>query len=135
VAALHRHNALHRVCVGSFSDARLARVRAAAGPALATSLGPRQVARLRLASLTGRRLRWAPGVVAAQVPIRHKGLRIVDRRFVAAAHRSGLHVHVWTIDDPTTMTALLDLGVDGIMTDRIDVLRDVLTARGSWPPD
>jgi glycerophosphoryl diester phosphodiesterase len=132
IDALRRHNAVDRVCVGAFSDARLARVRAAFGPRLATSLGPREVARLRLASLAGARVRAHPSAAAAQVPIRHNGVRIVDKRFVTTAHRSGLQVHVWTIDDPTTMSALLDLGVDGIMTDRIDVLRDVLTARGSW---
>lgn len=128
---LRRHGALDRVCVGSFSDARLTRFRAAC-PSVATSLGPRGVARLRVASLTGGRPRFAPGVCAAQVPVRHRGVRVVDARFVAAAHRIGLQVHVWTIDDPETMLRLLDLGVDGIMTDRIDVLRDVLTARGHW---
>ena len=132
VRAVRRHGALDRVCVGSFSGSRLAKVRAALGPGLATSMGPRDVARLRLASLTGGRPRFGAGVCAAQVPVRHKALRIVDKRFIVTAHRVGLQVHVWTIDDPAVMSHLLDLGVDGIMTDRIDVLRDVLTARGSW---
>jgi glycerophosphoryl diester phosphodiesterase len=58
---------------------------------------------------------------------------VVDARFIAHAHRLGMQVHVWTIDDPAVMHDLLDLGVDGIMTDRIDVLRAVLTERGHWP--
>nr|WP_205751731.1 glycerophosphodiester phosphodiesterase [Cryptosporangium phraense] len=132
IATITTHQAEDRVCVGSFSDARLNRVRAAFGGSVATSLGPRDVARLKLASLTRSRPTFAPGVCAAQVPIRHSGLRLVDARFVDKAHQAGLQVHVWTIDDPATMHRLLDLGVDGIMTDRIDVLRDVLTARGSW---
>lgn len=132
IATIRRHGAQRRVCVGSFSGARLARIRAALGPGLASSLAPSEVARLRLASLTGRRPRWAAGVCAAQVPVRHRSLRIVDPRFIATAHRLGLHVHVWTVNDPDAMHWLLDLGVDGIMTDRIDVLRDVLTARGFW---
>ncbi|MFF2041929.1 glycerophosphodiester phosphodiesterase [Kitasatospora sp. NPDC058170] len=135
IEAVRRTNAWDRVCVGGFSDSRLAAVRAAAGPRLATSLGPREVARLRLRSLAGPLLRGrgAPFAgVCAQVPERHRGVRVVDRAFVRAAHRLGLQVHVWTVDDPTRIRALLDLGVDGIMADRIDVLRDVLGERGCW---
>jgi glycerophosphoryl diester phosphodiesterase len=72
--------------------------------------------------------------VAAQVPVRHGRLRVVDRRLLACAHRAGLQVHVWTIDDPEEMCRLLDLGVDGIMTDRIETLRDVFAERDLWPP-
>ncbi|MGW2251005.1 glycerophosphodiester phosphodiesterase [Kitasatospora sp. NPDC001660] len=135
VEAIRRTDAWDRVCVGGFSDSRLAAVRAAAGPRLATSLGPREVARLRLRSLAGPLLpgRGTPYAgTCAQVPERHRGVRVVDRAFVRAAHRLGLHVHVWTVDDPTRIRALLDLGVDGIMADRIDVLRDVLSERGCW---
>ena len=53
--------------------------------------------------------------------------------FVERAHRAGLPVLVWTIDDPTEMERLLDLGVDGLMTDRPSVLKAVLAARGEWP--
>ncbi|GAA2811708.1 glycerophosphodiester phosphodiesterase [Kitasatospora sp. CM 4170] len=135
VETIRRTGAWDRVCVGGFSDSRLAAVRAAAGPRLATSLGPREVARLRLLSLAGPLLRAgrAPFAgVCAQVPERHLGVRVVDRAFVRAAHRLGLQVHVWTVDDPTRIRALLDLGVDGIMADRIDVLRDVLGENGCW---
>jgi glycerophosphoryl diester phosphodiesterase len=69
---------------------------------------------------------------AAQVPTQQKGVPIVTRRFVEAAHASGLVVHVWTIDDPDEMSRLLDLGVDGIMTDRPELLRDVMVHRGQW---
>jgi glycerophosphoryl diester phosphodiesterase len=58
----------------------------------------------------------------------------VDERFVAAAHARGLQVHVWTVDTPEEVTALLDLGVDGIMTDRPAMLREVLEKRGQWMP-
>ena len=60
------------------------------------------------------------------------GVTLVDERFVLTAHRYGLDVHVWTIDDPQEMRDLLDLGVDGIMTDEPAVLRSVLEARRSW---
>jgi glycerophosphoryl diester phosphodiesterase len=132
VDTVQRTGAADRTLLASFSDARLQRLRALAGPTVATSLGIRGVARLWLASRTGRPVRVPPTVVAAQVPVRHSGVRVVDRRFVEYAHRLGLHVHVWTIDHPAEMHELLDLGVDGIMTDHVDVLRDVYRSRGRW---
>jgi glycerophosphoryl diester phosphodiesterase len=135
VTTIERAGAQDRVLLASFSDARLARLRTLAGPQVATSLGGRSVARLRMASLTRRRVILPSSVVAAQVPVRYGRVRVVDRWFVRYAHKLGLQVHVWTIDDPATMNELLDLGVDGIMTDRVDVLRDVYTSRGLWPAD
>ncbi len=67
-----------------------------------------------------------------QVPIRHRGLRVIDRAFVARAHALGLRVHAWTVNDPAAMRALLDMGVDGIMTDELEILREVLRSRGAW---
>lgn len=122
-----------RICLASFSDARLRRLRTLTHGRVATSMGQREVARLRAASFmrtSVRALRF-PGQ-AAQVPATFRGRRIVDRRFVETAHSLGKKVHVWTIDDPAEMTSLLDLGVDGIMTDEPLVLKDVLTARGEW---
>jgi glycerophosphoryl diester phosphodiesterase len=57
---------------------------------------------------------------------------VADRRYVGFAHRHHIDVHVWTIDDEATMEHLLDLGVDGIMTDRPSVLKAVLERRGLW---
>ncbi len=132
VTTLRRAGVADRVLLASFSDARLARLRRLAGPAFATSLGVRGAARLRLASVTGLPPRFPASVVAAQVPIAAGRLPVVVRRFVGYAHRIGLQVHVWTIDDAPAMHRLLDLGVDGIMTDRVDVLRDVYLSRGVW---
>jgi len=134
LAAVRSAGALDRVLLASFSDARTARMRAAVGPEVATSLGSRGAARLWVASRAGRgAARTAGRVAAAQVPVRQGPIRVVDDRFVRYAHALGLQVHVWTVDAPDRMHELLDLGVDGIMTDRIDVLRDVYTARGCWP--
>jgi len=126
VAALNRHDCLDRVCVGAFSDKRLRRLRTALGDGLCTSFGPAQVAAWRF----GLPVPW--GGEIAQVPVEQGPLTVVNRRAVERAHRRGYQVHVWTIDDPAEMHRLLDLGVDGLMTDRPVVLKDVLTERGEW---
>jgi glycerophosphoryl diester phosphodiesterase len=120
-----------RICVGSFSEGRVRRAQRLAGPRLATSFGTRGVLSLRLRSwglpVTVRR-----SAVAAQVPRSQSGIPVTDRRFVRAAHARGLQVHVWTVNEPEEMHRLLDLGVDGIMTDHIDTLRKVMEDRGVW---
>ncbi|MEO6628816.1 MAG: glycerophosphodiester phosphodiesterase [Aquihabitans sp.] len=129
-AVLNRTGAVDRVCIGSFSDDRLDRLRTALGPSLCTSLGPKAVARLRAGSY-GLPIGRMDGA-CVQVPHRFKGVNVVDERFVSRAHAAGLQVHVWTIDDPDEMHELLDMGADGIMTDRPAVLRSVLESRGAW---
>lgn len=123
--------AMGRVCIGSFAEGRLAAVRRSAAPAPVTSLSPREVRTLVAVSKA-----WLPmrrgTAVAAQVPMRHGRVRIVTPRLVRTAHRAGLEVHVWTVDDAALMERLLDIGVDGIMTDRPDRLRAVLDRRGAW---
>ena len=76
--------------------------------------------------LTGRK------VSALQIPHRRGRLTIASRGLVRRAHAAGRPVHVWTVDDPDEMRQLLDRGVDGIFTDRTDLLKDVLTERGDW---
>jgi glycerophosphoryl diester phosphodiesterase len=124
-----------RLCLASFSDPRVAAARRVLGPALCTSLGPRGVAALRLSSYSPR----AAGLVrmqagCAQVPLQLGGRALVDERFIAAAHARDLQVHVWTVDDPEECTRMLDLGVDGVMTDRPAMLKAVLEKRGQWVP-
>lgn len=129
--------ATDRVCIGAFSGKRIARLRALLGPTLCTSLGPGGVARLRAAATAvpgAGRIAGALEAPCAQVPVRQGPVPIVDRRFVDTAHRLGLAVHVWTIDDAPQMDALLDLGVDGIMTDQPATLKQVLQQRGQWFP-
>ncbi|MDF5756724.1 glycerophosphodiester phosphodiesterase [Spongiactinospora sp. TRM90649] len=137
--AVRRTGAYDRVCLTSFSDERLSRARAAMGREVCSALGPRDVAALRAAAATsgyGRLLtRLArSGVPCAQVPVGFRGLRVTTRALVRTAHALGMQVHVWTINDPARMEQLLDLGVDGIMTDDITGLRRVLRERGMWHP-
>jgi glycerophosphoryl diester phosphodiesterase len=128
---IERIDGWDRICVGSFSESRVVRAQRLAGPRLATSYGTRGVLGLRLRSW-GMPAKLRRSAVAAQVPESQWGIPVVDRRFVRKAHALGLQVHVWTINDPDRMHRLLDLGVDGIMTDHIDTLRKVLEDRGSW---
>ena len=130
VRVLLEHDALDRVCLGSFSDARLRILRDRLGPRACTSMGPRAVARLVAASRIG--LVGPPTGHAAQVPPNQGRIPVVTRRLVERAKRWGVPVHVWTIDDPAEMHRLLDLGVEGIMTDDTRTLRDVMRARGLW---
>jgi glycerophosphoryl diester phosphodiesterase len=130
---LRRHDALDRVCVGGFSDQRLARLRSLLGDDLCTSAGPRATAAFMAGvKLPGFRIPSDAAYRCLQIPVRQAGLELVTTATVAAAHANGLAVHVWTIDDPLEMHRLLDLGVDGIMTDRPSVLRTVLEDRGQW---
>lgn len=130
ISAIRRHDLLDRVCVGSFSDARLAIVHESFGPDVCLGMGRLEVARLRGAAsrfpIDGFRAR------CAQVPVKQGPLTIVDERFVKAAHERSISVQVWTVDEAVEMGRLLDLGVDAIMTDQPKVLRDVLTDRGEW---
>jgi glycerophosphoryl diester phosphodiesterase len=133
------HRAIDRVCVGSFSDRRLRAVRVLVGPRLATAAGPSEVAALRLAP--ERLARWLSSPAAAlQVPaggvlaVRRAGpsvtVPLVTPPLVRRVHALGKHLHVWTVDDADEMHRLLDLGVDGIVSDRIDTLAAVLAQRG-----
>lgn len=128
---IERTGAWERICLGSFSEARVVRAQRLAGPRLATSYGTRGVLNLRLRSW-GLPAAVRRSAVAAQVPEEQSGVQVVDRRFVRAAHARGLQVHVWTVNEPERMHRLLDLGVDGIMTDHIGTLRKVMEDRGIW---
>lgn len=126
VASLKRTGALDRVLIGSFSDRRIRGLRGLLGEKLCTSMGPAAVAALKFGPTR------ATAAHAAQVPVSQGRLIVTDRRFVDRAHERGVQVHVWTIDEPAEIERLLDLGVDGIMTDRPAVLREVLERRGQW---
>lgn len=127
---LRRMDVLDRVCIGSFSDARIARMRAAFGEAVCTSMGPREVGRFWLAK---RRIpvgRFRANCI--QIPVKQGPITLVDAASVRTAHRLGLKMHVWTIDDEAEMRRLVQLGVDGIMTDRPSLLRSVLKSSAGF---
>lgn len=135
VTAIERTRAHERVCIASFSDARRRAVERALTRPVATSAGTGTAARFRLAVAMRRTGPVASALAAVdglQVPEQHRRLPVVTAATVRAAHAAGRFVHVWTVNDRADMVRLLDLGVDGIVSDRADVLRDVLRARGAW---
>ena len=130
---VEERGAHERLLVGSFSARRLTRFRRLTGGRVPTSAHPLEVLAFRflpsgrLADLLTR-----GRVAALQVPHRRGCLTVTSAGLVRRAHRVGKHVHSWTIDDPEEMILLLDRGVDGLMTDRTDILKDVLVQRGQW---
>ena len=135
LARLLRHRPFAtRVCVAGAWDGWLARLRRSV-PEVRTALGWRSLAALvwysRTRTALPRRVATAP---FAHLPIRLGSRPIAFQRLVRDAHGIAVRVIVWTVDDPLVMHQLLDIGVDGIITDRPDLLRDVLISRGAWSP-
>ena len=132
IDTIRRTNCLDRICVGSFSDKRLRHIRSELGDGLCSSMGPQEVVRLVVGSNTGITLNPSRHALIAQVPVRQGPIPVVTNKSISRAHRLGIQVHVWTIDDPLRMGQLLDMGVDGIMSDDTRALKDVFTARHLW---
>lgn len=119
-----------RLIVGSFSDERLEEFREITGGNVPTSTGSVLTRSWLIASRVGR---GGGGEASAlQIPTHMRGVRVANRKLVEAAHKNGLQVHVWTVNDPAEMETLLDLGVDGLITDRPDLLKDLLVAKDQW---
>lgn len=129
------------MCITSFSTRRLAQMRARlpmfTDREVCMALGPRGLMALRAKSYGGPAAKLvrlaATGVACAQVPYGLGPVPFVTAAFVDHAHRLGLQVHAWTVNDPAAMERLLDLGIDGIMTDELITLRRIMSARGLWP--
>jgi len=124
-----------RVCVGSFSQRRIRRFRRLSRGTVATAAAPIGTVMTRFGpQIATGRLRTPADVfqVPPWIPLRGRRIRVITRQLVETAHRHGKQVHAWTVDDPAEMHRLLDLGVDGLVSDRIDVLKQVLLDRGAW---
>lgn len=129
-AFLRRRGLEDRVIVGAFSDARLARFRNASEGRVATSSGPAETLALWTAARFGRTL--STKADALQIPEDFAFIALPDRKLVQAAEAGGRQVHVWTVNDPDHMARLLDVGVHALITDRPDVLKQLLVERGEW---
>jgi glycerophosphoryl diester phosphodiesterase len=132
---INRTGAHGRVLVASFSDRRRLRVLGLLEARTASSAGMavNALIRLGLPPVLMPVLRRTARVDAVQVPLAYRGIPVLTRGFLRRCARAGLQVHVWTINDRALMEELLDRGVDGLVSDRADLLADVLSRRGSWP--
>ena len=130
--AVRAAGAADRVCLAGNDDALLADARAVLGPGVAAAMGWRSTARLVTAARTGTRPHWWTPAPFVHVPLRFGRVPVFAGRLVAMAHELGARVLVWTVDDPADMRRVLDAGVHGLITDRRDLARDVLIARGEW---
>lgn len=127
-----RTGAADRVLVSSFSASRIREFRAASAGRVATAAAPPEVARFLALPGPLAAARLDPTVRALQIPQRRGRLRVLAPRVIRRAHRAGLHVHVWTVDEAEDIERLVAAGVDGLMTDRTDTLRTVLQRLGRW---
>jgi glycerophosphoryl diester phosphodiesterase len=117
-------DAFSRVCIASFSSKRLKLVKKNF-PETCLSMGPMEILKLLLSSF-GLYNKKVQGD-CLQIPIYHYGIKLVTKRFVKFVQSLGLKIHVWTINDENTMQKLINIGVDGIITDRPKLLKDVLS--------
>jgi glycerophosphoryl diester phosphodiesterase len=124
-------NAWDRVCLTSFSGRRLSATRRLLPRPVCSATTPAGIGAIR-AGLPVKTL--APRFLARSVQCAQIPFSMATSRFIAHAHAAGLQVHAWTVNEADVMIRLLDLGVDGIMTDETETLRDVLIARGQWRP-
>ena len=121
---IKKTNSTDKVCIASFSSKRLKQVHKLY-PEICLSMGPFEVMKLLLSSF-GLYRNKVPGN-CLQIPIYQYGIKLVTKRFIDYIHSIGLKIHVWTINDEDTMQKLIDLGVDGIITDRPKALKDLLS--------
>lgn len=123
------HDAVDRVCIGSFSDDRIQQAQQALGPRLCTSPGPKGAMKVMAAAWLG--LRWNPPFGCVQIPVAGRGVRLDSATLIRRIQSLGMQVHFWTINDADEMNRLLDRGADAIITDEIELLKEVLIARGN----
>ena len=133
-AAIEEYEAYDRICVASFGIHRLYELRRLLGwrvPSAASALG---IAANRFVPWVTWALNTSAPVlqIPISLPMLHGEITVLTPALVKAAHRAGKKVQIWTVDDSEIMERLIDAGVDGIFTDRVDTLKDVLVQRGLW---
>ena len=130
ISFLREYNCFEKICIGSFSGKRLQRLRKEFGPKLCTSAGPLEVLKLKLFSLIN--LSISIDANCVQVPLKYYRINIIDKNFIKFCQSQNLMVHVWTINDILEIERLLDLGVNGIISDNIEGLKKIFKKKNYW---
>ena len=127
---INERKMMNSVVIGSFNQTIIEEFRKQC-PAVATSASPAEVSKFLSLYKTGLSASYTPTMHALQVPEKIAGIQLITREFVTAAHERNLKVHVWTVNETTAMKRLLEMGVDGIMTDYPDRLQNLLREKAS----
>ncbi|HJM27852.1 MAG: glycerophosphodiester phosphodiesterase [Acidimicrobiales bacterium] len=130
IKVIKETKSIHRVCVASFSDSRIHHISQSLGEDLCTGMGPTGISKIQLGRFIGKHR--LPVGDCVQVPMKIKGIPLITPKFVQRVHRLGKVIHAWTINDPENISQLLDYGVDGIMTDKPETLKEIYQQRGIW---
>ena len=116
-------NAFDRVCFASFHSSRTGKVLRYNQNAI-VSMGMKDVALFKFLKFNNKNIK------IIQIPLKWKGIKILTRNLIQKAHKNNLLVHVWTINDRKTINNLIDLGVNGIVTDEPELLMEIMKERG-----
>ena len=115
-------NAFDRVCFASFHSSHTEKVLRHNQKAI-VSMGMKDIALFKFLKLNYKNIK------IIQIPLKWKGIKVLTRNLIKKAHKSNLQVHVWTINDRKTINNLIDLGVNGIVTDEPELLMEIMKER------
>ena len=121
---------LNKICIGSFSGKRLEFIRNSLGSKVCTSCSPSEVIKIKLSSYGVKQSPVRANCI--QIPEYHYGIPVLDKNLIKESHILGLKVHVWTINKRKDIEKMLDYGIDGIISDEIEILKSVFEERKIW---
>ena len=127
---IEQTNCHDRICIASFNDLRILKIIRRLGPRVCYSLGPVGVINCYMAYLLKRKIRVQAGCL--QIPDTFYNYEYLTEKFIEFVHRLGLLIHIWTVNNESRMRKLIDIGVDGIMTDNCSGLKNVMKEYQLW---
>ena len=120
-----------RVCIGSFNHKRINAIIGELGVETCHSMGTSDVIKFYLGAQVQRNLSFTSQCI--QLPIKQFGISLMTEKVLKYARKLGIKIHFWTINEPETMQKLLELNVDGIMTDDCVLLKKIMKKQNKWP--